>query len=63
MYTAAAQALDDFFIGNIDVDDVVDANAFVFQGFSLWDGTREAVEQAAIGAIRLRQALFDRSVQ
>jgi len=54
--TAARHALDDFLIGDVDLDDVVDRHAGGLHRFGLRNGAREAVEQIAVLAVRLLKA-------
>src|SRR5690606_1265124 len=55
---AARQALDDFLVGNIQLDDKIDINAGIDQCLRLRNGAREAVEQEALGTVIVLDALF-----
>ncbi|MNP30027.1 hypothetical protein D3C76_1230820 [compost metagenome] len=59
MHATTGDAADDFLVVHGDLDHVVDGHAGVLQGFSLGDGARETVEEEAVGAIGLGDALLD----
>ena len=57
--TATAHAFDDGVKGHVDFDHVVEFHAGCLHGVGLGNGAGKAVKQKALGAIGLRQALFD----
>ena len=56
---AAGHALDDGVIRHNQLDNEVYVNAVGLHGVSLGDGSREAVEQIAVRAVRLLYAVLD----
>jgi hypothetical protein len=58
---AAAHALDDGVVGHVDLQHVVELDAGGLHGVGLRDGAREAVEQEAVGAVGLGDALLDQA--
>ena len=61
MYAAAAETLDDFFVIHINLNHEIDIHALFHQRLGLGDGAREAVEQEAVLAVVLGDALFDQA--
>src|SRR6218665_3389276 len=56
---AAAHALEDGLEGHVDFEDVIEPDACGLQRIGLPNGAGKTVEQKALGAVRLRDALFD----
>ena len=61
MGASAAHALDDGGVGHVDFDHVVELDAGGLHGVGLRNGAWEAVEQKALGAIGLGDALLDQA--
>ena len=59
MHTAARQAADNLFIIHRDLDNVVDNNALIFQGFRLGNGAGKTVQQKTVFAVRLLNPLLN----
>jgi len=55
---ATGHALDDLFVGDVDLDHVVDRHAGSLHRFSLRNGAGEAVEQVAVLAVGFGQRAF-----
>ena len=58
---AAAHALDDGGVGHVDLEHDVELDAGGLHRVGLRDGAREAVEQEAVGAVGLGDALLDQA--
>ena len=58
MHAASGQALDDLGVVDVDLHHVVDVHAGLAHGLGLRNGARETVEQKAVGAVRLLDALL-----
>ncbi|MNZ40105.1 hypothetical protein D3C78_576100 [compost metagenome] len=56
---ATGNTLNDFFVGDGDFNHGIQLDTGSHQGFSLRDGARETVEQEAIRAVRLGDAVLD----
>jgi hypothetical protein len=59
MDAAPAHALDDVFLGHRYLDHVIQLDAGVLERVGLRNGAGKAIEQIAIGAVRLLQAILD----
>ena len=57
MAAAPAHALDDHRVGHVDLEHVIECHAGVAQRVGLRNGARKAVEQVAVAAIGLAQAV------
>jgi hypothetical protein len=59
MHTASAHAAQNFRVSNFNLDYEIDGDTGFAQRFCLRDGARETVDDEALCAIRLGDALFD----